>query len=123
MIFELSTGDLLFDPRGGADFGRDEDHLALMIELMGKMPRKFALSGKLSRDFFNKDGELKRIKKLKFWSLEDVLKEKYMFSEEDAGFMASCLNPMLDFLPDRRASAAQSSEHPWLSIDVRIEVC
>lgn len=40
MIFELVTGDLLFDPRSGEGYERDEDHLAQFIELLGRMPRK-----------------------------------------------------------------------------------
>lgn len=36
ITFELLTGDLLFDPRSGDNYDRDEDHLALMIELLGK---------------------------------------------------------------------------------------
>lgn len=36
IAFELITGDLLFDPRSGDSYDRDEDHLALMIELLGE---------------------------------------------------------------------------------------
>ncbi len=38
MVFELLTGDLLFNPKAGENFDRDEDHLALMIELLGASP-------------------------------------------------------------------------------------
>ena len=54
MVFELLTGDLLFDPRSGDQFDRDEDHLAQCIELLGSIPKKVALSGRYSKDFFNK---------------------------------------------------------------------
>ena len=40
MVFELVTGDLLFDPRSGDGYDRDEDHLAQFIELLGRMPRR-----------------------------------------------------------------------------------
>ncbi len=40
MVFELATGDLLFDPQAGDTYDRDEDHLALFLELLGRMPRK-----------------------------------------------------------------------------------
>ena len=51
LIFELATGDLLFDPRASEtdDYDRDEDHLAQMYELLGKIPKKVALSGKYSK--------------------------------------------------------------------------
>lgn len=34
------TGDLLFDPRAGEAYDRDEDHLALFLELLGRMPKR-----------------------------------------------------------------------------------
>ena len=45
MIFELITGDFLFEPRKGKSFSKNDDHLAQIIELLGKVPKKFALSG------------------------------------------------------------------------------
>ena len=35
VIFEMVTGDLLFDLKSGADFDADDDHIALMVELLG----------------------------------------------------------------------------------------
>jgi serine/threonine-protein kinase SRPK3 len=40
VVFELVTGDFLFEPKSGPSWDRDEDHVALMLELLGKMPRK-----------------------------------------------------------------------------------
>jgi serine/threonine-protein kinase SRPK3 len=40
ICFELATGDLLFDPRSGDNYDRDEDHLALFMELLGRIPKK-----------------------------------------------------------------------------------
>ena len=54
--FELATGDYLFEPHSGEDYSRDEDHLAHIIELVGPIPRHLALSGKYSREFFNRKG-------------------------------------------------------------------
>ena len=115
IAFELATGDLLFDPRGGKEYDRDEDHLALMMELVGKMPRKIALGGARSREFFNRGGELRHIRSLKFWSARDVLREKYAFGDEEAAAFASFLEPMLEFAPERRATAAAALAHPWLA--------
>ena len=38
MIFEMATGDFLFEPRKGDKYGKDDDHLAQMMELLGRMP-------------------------------------------------------------------------------------
>ena len=35
MAFELATGDYLFEPHSSAEYTRDEDHLAHVIELLG----------------------------------------------------------------------------------------
>uniref|UniRef100_A0A3Q1G618 non-specific serine/threonine protein kinase n=1 Tax=Acanthochromis polyacanthus TaxID=80966 RepID=A0A3Q1G618_9TELE len=116
MAFELATGDYLFEPHSGEDYSRDEDHIAHIIELLGCIPRHFALSGKYSREFFNRRGELRHITKLKPWSLFDVLVEKYGWSHEDAGHFTHFLLPMLEMVPEKRASAGECLNHPWLNL-------
>ncbi|XP_029107848.1 SRSF protein kinase 2-like isoform X3 [Scleropages formosus] len=115
MAFELATGDYLFEPHSGEDYSRDEDHIAHIIELLGCIPRHFALSGKYSREFFNRRGELRHITKLKPWSLFDVLVEKYGWTHEDAGHFTHFLLPMLEMVPEKRASASECLMHPWLN--------
>ncbi|KAJ8570793.1 hypothetical protein K7X08_037765 [Anisodus acutangulus] len=115
ICFELATGDVLFDPHSGDNFDRDEDHLALMMELLGTMPRKIALGGRYSREFFNRHGDLRHIRRLRFWPLDKVLVEKYEFSEQDAKGMADFLIPILDFVPEKRPTAVQCLLHPWIN--------
>ncbi|TDH10765.1 hypothetical protein EPR50_G00077270 [Perca flavescens] len=147
MAFELATGDYLFEPHSGEDYSRDEDHLALMIELLGKIPRHYALSGKYSqeyftkrdhialiiellgsvprklimtgkysKDFFTKKGDLKHITKLKPWGLLEVLIDKYEWPREEAECFSDFLLPMLDLVPEKRATAAECLRHPWLTL-------
>lgn len=77
MVFELVTGDFLFEPRAGRDYSRDEDHLAQMIELLGHIPRHVSMNGRHSREYFNREGRLRHISRLNLWPLERVLMEKY----------------------------------------------
>lgn len=65
IIFELLTNDYLFKPHPGKNYKKNEDHLALMQELLGKFPKSLVLSSKLGREFFNKRGELIKIKNVK----------------------------------------------------------
>ncbi|XP_030458620.2 uncharacterized protein LOC115679173 [Syzygium oleosum] len=120
ICFELATGDVLFDPHSGKNYERDEDHLALMMELLGVIPRKIAIGGRYSRDFFNRNGELRHIRRLRFWPLNKVLLEKYKFSEQDANDMADFLLPILDFVPEKRPTAARCLVHKWISGSPRV---
>ncbi|RYR71292.1 hypothetical protein Ahy_A02g005567 isoform C [Arachis hypogaea] len=120
ICFELATGDVLFDPHSGDNFDRDEDHLALMMELLGMMPRKIALGGRYSRDFFNRYGDLRHIRRLRFWPLNKVLMEKYDFSERDANDITEFLVPILDFVPEKRPTAGQCLQHPWINAGPRL---
>jgi len=115
MAFELATGDYLFEPHSGEDYTRDEDHLAHIIELAGYIPRHIALSGKYSKEYFRKTGELRHITKLKPWPLYDVLTEKYEWDPKIAKEFSDWLIPMLAFEPSERASAMDCINHAFLA--------
>jgi len=115
MAFELATGDLLFEPKSGKNYERNDDHLALMIELLGPIPKSFALSGKYSNDYFNRKGELRNIADLKHWPLLSVMREKYHFDARDAFEFGDFLLPMLKYRPPARASAKQMLQHEFLT--------
>eukprot|EP00066_Takifugu_rubripes_P007917 XP_003973769.2 PREDICTED: SRSF protein kinase 2-like [Takifugu rubripes] len=115
MAFELATGDYLFDPQAGATFSREEDHIAHIIELLGPLPSQFALSGRHSKRYFNRRGQLRRIAKLQPWSLLEILLDKYEWRQEEASQFSSFLLTMLELLPEKRATAAQCLKHPWIT--------
>jgi len=116
MLFELATGDFLFEPRKGETFSKNDDHLAQIIEAVGKMPKNFALSGFDSYKYFDKNGKLKRIKKLIYYPIKDILVKKYNFKEKEAKAFSDFLMPMLEYYPDKRASARELLKHPWLNM-------
>lgn len=114
MVFELITGDYLFDPQSGTKYGKDDDHIAQIIELLGPFPKSLCLSGKWSQEIFNRKGELRNIHRLRHWALPDVLREKYHFKEEEAKRIADFLTPMLELVPEKRANAGGMAGHLWL---------
>lgn len=114
MAFELATGDYLFEPHSGDNYCRDDDHIAHIIELLGPIPKRIALSGRMSNHAFNSKGELRNISGLKPWGLVDVLREKYEWPLEDAIEFADFLTPMLDYDPKGRATASECLKHSWL---------
>lgn len=121
LIFELLTGDYLFDPRTGKSYTKDDDHIAQVIELLGPFPRSMLKESYYAREFFSAKGELVRIAKLKPWGLKDVLVEKYKFSVSDAIDIADFLLPMLTLQPETRADAGGMVNHPWLSDALGLE--
>ncbi|KAG9242297.1 kinase-like domain-containing protein [Calycina marina] len=114
MTFELITGDYLFDPQSGTKYGKDDDHIAQIIELMGPFPKSLCSSGKWTQEIFNRKGELRNIHRLRHWALPDVLKEKYHFEEKEARRVADFLGPMLELVPEKRANAGGMAGHEWL---------
>jgi serine/threonine-protein kinase SRPK3 len=119
LLFEIATGEFLFDPHSGSSYDRDEDHLAQMIELLGPIPRSVATRGAFARELFNARGELRHIRDLAFWSLERVLGEKYEMGERDAVEFADFLLQMLRFENGARASASRCLQHPFLAAPAR----
>ncbi|CAA3007708.1 SRSF protein kinase 1 [Olea europaea var. sylvestris] len=115
--FELATGEMMFTPKSGQGFSEDEDHLALMMEFLGKMPRKIATNGARSKDYFDRYGDLKRIRRLKYRPLDRFLVDKFNFSDTDAHEFAKFLCPLLDFDPDKRPTAQQCLQHQWLNVE------
>ncbi|CAM4705498.1 unnamed protein product [Caretta caretta] len=91
------------------------DHIAHMVELLGEIPPHFALSGRYSREYFTRRGDLRHIPSLRPWALGAVLLEKYEWPREQAAAFTRFLLPMLDFLPERRPTAAQCLQGPWPS--------
>lgn len=114
MVFELITGDYLFDPQSGTKYGKDDDHIAQIIELLGTFPKSLCISGKWSQEIFNRKGELRNIHRLRHWALPDVLREKYHFSVEESRRIADFLLPMLELLPAERANAGGMANHSFL---------
>ena len=90
-VFELLTGDLLFDPRAGDGYDRNEDHLAQCCELVGRFPKHLCAQGAHARKYFNRRGELKHISSLRYWSVRDVLADK---CERAAPRARACASPL-----------------------------
>ena len=103
MVFELVTGEYLFDPKKGKSFRKNDDHLALISELIGPCRDRSWLEGnskaKKFYDFRRNKPKLRNIEKLSEWPLYNVLLEKYRLKDSEARSLADFLMMMLKWRP------------------------
>ncbi|KAJ3868433.1 kinase-like domain-containing protein [Lentinula novae-zelandiae] len=119
VVFELLTGEYLFDPQAqGGLFTKDDDHMAQIIELIGDFPLTCKMGGKYSRDLFDHTGacSLRYIKSLKPWPLKRVMTEKYSYSDSDSEALCGFLLPMLATDMKKRVHARDIIDHVWLTV-------
>jgi serine/threonine-protein kinase SRPK3 len=116
MLFEMLTGDFLFDPRKTDDYKKNDDHLYKMINLLNEFPKEWSTIGTNSKRYFNKDGKLKKFNEYEFYSLKQLLMQKYKMIEVEAIALEDFLMPMLKVLPQERATAEQLVNHYWLDL-------
>ena len=92
-----------------------------MIELLGPMPKNYAIAGGFFEKFFRRDPIsnkfiFKNIDKLRHFPLQRLLTDKYRFKKLEADMLADFLLPMLRWSPSDRPSAQAMLEHPWLTM-------
>jgi len=118
VVFELLTGEYLFNPKARQNcWGKDDDHVAQIVELVGEtFTPELKTQGKWSREIWRSNGTLRNIAKLNPWPLASVMKDKYDYKPEQAELFASFLEPMLAVDCSKRASAKDMLEHPWLKV-------
>lgn len=76
-IFEMLTGEILFDPQKDKNFNRDFYHLKLINELCGEFPKEFLKKTSQYKKYFDGNCKLKFNKNLSYSNIIDVkLKNK-----------------------------------------------
>ena len=116
IIFELATGDSLFETKRDSNFNLNENHIIKFIEILGNIPKKLIMrmkNPKIFYDIFNKITKTKNINKT---NIKDILINKYNFQIKEAQELQDFLLPMLEYFPEKRISAKELLSHPWLDI-------
>jgi serine/threonine protein kinase len=113
ILFELITDNVLFYPRNYKAWGisRNEDHLALIVELLGPIPL-WMLNGVNTYKYIKKNGKFKHITVIYPWTLKQILYKKYKINDEQ---LVDLLKSMLEIDPNKRASAQECLNHPYLN--------
>lgn len=84
MIYEMLTGDLLFQPKKSEEWSKNDDHLAQMQELLGVFDKNFIARSPKMRKYFTKEGKMKRLAVMNQYSLSIVLQIKNKIKEKEA---------------------------------------
>lgn len=116
MLFEMLTGEFLFDPKKNENWSKSSDHLYLMMRTLNKFPKTFSTVGTRSKKYFEANGEFKKLAFDDFRSMEEILIVKYNVQPNEAKAIQSFLLPMLEVHPEKRISAFEALRHPWLKI-------
>ncbi|CAE6428952.1 unnamed protein product [Rhizoctonia solani] len=117
VVFELLTGDFLFEPKAREPlWSRDDDHICQMHEALGPFTHAAAFGGQHSRATFRSDCTLRNVpaRKINVWPLKSVLRDKYEMGKDRAAELDEFLRPLLALDPAERATALEAGEHPWL---------
>ena len=101
--YELFTGRLLFDCDSDSDddISYEENHLAHIVELTGKLPSYMIDKGTYSKKYLT-GGEFNNIHKLSPQSLQEKLESHELFTVDEVKSMLKCLNPYLIVDMDKR---------------------
>ena len=112
-VFELATGELLFESEKTHHLSRNEVHLGRIVEVLGQFP-KTLINGKYFSKYFNKSGRLSRIRvKQTVPLLKMLINERW--EPTLAKSFADFLLPMLEIDPKKRVSAIDCLSHQWLN--------
>jgi serine/threonine-protein kinase SRPK3 len=117
LLFELATGNLLFDPSSGDDYKKSEDHLAMMITYIGGVPLSMLNLNKNTKSrFFTSNNQLRCGRAQRGQRLETYLCENFGWEEKLARDFAAFLLTQLKWVPKERTSAERTLLHSWLTI-------
>jgi len=115
IIFELATGEALFDTKRDANFSQNENHILKFIEILGNIPNKLIKRMREPKMYFDMVKKLTKLKNIKRTSIKDLLIIKYNFEKEEAENLNDFLSQMLEYFPEKRATAQKMLSHPWLN--------
>jgi len=95
ILFELLTGEILFDPEKDELRSRDIHHMYLIEELMGKVPDSMISESENSEKLYDKNNYLLNVgKKIKRWELKEVFAENH----ENVGLEENICNNVIRFI-------------------------
>jgi serine/threonine protein kinase len=121
IIYELLTGDYLFDiDRELKDNEKDRQHLHQMYEILGKIPKDYALDCEFSDQLFDNQGRIINNKQCDYAQLNEIFINDYEYSENDSKHISDFLKKLLDYNIKTRYSAKQAYNDSWINEIIEI---
>ena len=117
IIYELLTGEILFNPDKKKKFSRDRHHLYDIICLLGKIPDDILNSSQRRYEFFKTNGLLKGVFTIEYKPLYKLLMEKLTnkedFNQEQLFLIIDLMYKLLNYNPYLRPKANEILKHKW----------
>lgn len=117
IVYELATGDLLFNPDKTKLLNRDKHHLVDIYSLYGPLPNDMINKAKRCHMLFRNNGLIKSVHYIQPRSMKDLLQSKAtkVTSSVDMQLLESFINSCLTLDPNFRPSADDCLHHPFLT--------
>jgi len=103
-IYEILTGDILFDPEKDASYSRDFHHIYWFYEICGDIPKWMIEKSDRKKEFFNKNGKF-LANKPETWDIKEVIKEEKqidIIDNEKLEQVINMIDSMLKINPNER---------------------
>jgi serine/threonine-protein kinase SRPK3 len=103
-IYEILTGDILFDPEKDGSYSRDFHHIYWFYEICGDIPKWMIEKSEKKKDFFNKNGKF-LANKPETWNIKEVIKEEKqidIIDNEKLEEVIDMIDSMLKINPNER---------------------
>jgi serine/threonine-protein kinase SRPK3 len=103
-IYEILTGDILFNPEKDGSYSRDFHHIYWFYEICGDIPKWMIEKSDRKKEFFNKNGNF-LAKKPESWNIKEVIKEEKKIDNIDNEKLEKVVNmidSMLKINPNER---------------------
>jgi serine/threonine protein kinase len=103
-IYEILTGDILFDPEKDGSYSRDFHHIYWFYEICGDIPKWMIEKSEKKKEFFNKNGKF-LANKPETWNIKEVIKEEKeidIIDNEKLEEVIDMIDSMLKINPNER---------------------
>jgi serine/threonine protein kinase len=119
VVYEMATGSKLFTPAPHSKYSAPAVHLYQMACLLGSPPRKLLTRSNIASEYLDHKGALHMEVDhgLHMASVADMLVAVGGLPAGKARDLADFIEPLLEYDPEQRASAAQMLKHAWLAAE------